>query len=54
MPTAKPRVGWIIKPEYLDLLAEMAAKSGRTVPKEAEQAIRNWLELHGKLPLEGD
>jgi len=54
MPTAKPRVGWIIKPEYLDLLAEMAAKSGRTVPKEAEQAIKNWLELHGKLPLEGD
>jgi hypothetical protein len=50
MPTVKPRVGWIIKPELLALLGELAAKSGRTVPKEAEQAIKNWLELHGKLP----
>jgi len=32
------------------LLKELADKSGRTVPKEAEQAIKNWLQLHGKLP----
>ena len=50
MPTVKPRVGWIIKPELLELLGELAQKHGRTVPKEAEQAIKNWLELHGKLP----
>ena len=52
MPTSKPRVGWIIKPEYLELLGELAEKSGRTVPKEAEQAIKQWLQLHGKLGLD--
>ncbi|HJN32813.1 MAG TPA: hypothetical protein QF700_01720 [Prochlorococcus sp.] len=46
----RPRVGWIIDPELLSLLKELADKSGRTVPKEAEQAIKNWLQLHGKLP----
>jgi hypothetical protein len=54
MPTAKPRVGWIIKPELLELLGELAKKNGRTVPKEAEQAIKNWLQLHGKLPEQED
>ena len=54
MPTKKSRVGWIIKPEYLDLLSELAEKSGRTVPKEAEQAIKQWLQVHGKLDVEAD
>ena len=52
MPTTKPRVGWIIDPTLLDKLKELSDKSGRTVPKEAEQAIKNWLQLHGKLPVD--
>ena len=50
MPTKKPRAGWIIHPTYLEMLQELADKSGRTVPKEAEQAIKAWLQAHGKLP----
>ena len=50
MPSVKPRVGWIIDSELFSLLKELADKSGRTVQNEAEQVIKNWLQLHGKLP----
>ena len=50
MPSVKRHAGWIIDTQLLFLLKELADKSGRTVPKEAEQVIKNWLQLHGKRP----
>ncbi|MCP9841744.1 hypothetical protein KBY93_14050 [Synechococcus sp. J7-Johnson] len=43
MPSAKPRVGWIVSPGLVSLLQILAAVNYRSVSGEAEAAVSSWV-----------